>query len=378
MQPIIIVGSGLAGYTVAREFRRLNPNIPLQIITSDEGDFYSKPMLSNAFFLKKAPQELVNVPASRMAVQLNAEIFPHTHVTQLLPEQHALLVGKECFPYNQLVLACGATPLPLNFDQGKIFYVNHLSDYSKFREVLRGVKRITIIGAGLIGCEFADDLQQAGFLVTVIGRGTYPLNRIMPEAVGRVLQKALENLGVTWQLGKTVLHIENTSPGYRLTLSDHSFVETDIILSATGLRPRTELAASAGLTVRQGIVVNRHLQTNVDNIFALGDCAEVEGLVLPYVMPLMNAARVIASNLTGQFTLVSYPAFPIVVKTTTCPMVAYLPPVPIQGQWEIEAQGQDVRALFYRSDGELVGFALTGTKQTEKMALLKKVPPLLK
>jgi len=381
MHPITIIGSGLAGYSVAREFRRLNQEMPLRIVTFEDGHFYSKPMLSNAFFLKKQPQELINTPVTQMTRQLKAEILTHTQVTRLFPQQQLIYIGDQSLQYSQLVLACGASPsrLPLTGPAAnEVLAVNELADYTRFYEALQGVKRVAIMGAGLIGCEFANDLQSAGFSVTVIGRGAYPLNRLVPEPVGRVLQHALANLGVSWYLGTTAIHADYAGKGYRLTLADQTILEVDLLFSATGLRPRTDLAANAGLTVNQGIVVNRYLKTRIDNIQALGDCAEVAGLVLLYVMPLMNAARAIAKTLAGELTPVAYPAFPVVVKTTSCPLVLYPPPASVQGDWEIEAEGQNVQALFYTAEKQLVGFALTGTRQSEKMLLLKKVPPLLK
>jgi len=380
MPPITIIGSGLAGYTVARELRKLDNESPLRIISADDGSFYSKPMLSNAFIETQTPESLVITPATKMATQLNAEILTHTQVTQVVPQEHAVYVGDKRLEYSQLVLALGAEQkrIALTGDGAdKVLSVNDLEDYTRFRAALQDAKRVTIMGAGLIGCEFANDLQPAGFSVTLIDPLKYPLGQLAPEKVGRTLQQVLQDLGVSLYFEKAVKRIDSAESGYRLTLTDESVLETDVVLSAIGLRPRTELAAAAGLSVERGIVVDRYLKTSAEDVYAVGDCIEIEGIVLPYVMPLMNAARAVAKSLSGQLTAVNYPAMPVAVKTPACPMVVSPPAAGLAGEWEIEADGKDVRALFYTPERQLGGFVLMGAKVAEKMALAKELPAIL-
>jgi len=192
--------------------------------------------------------------------------------------------------------------------------------------------------------------------------------------MGGILKNALSALGVHWHFGRVVKRIENIGKGYRLLFSDHEMIETDLVLSAIGLRPRIELAQQAGLAVNQGIMVNRYLQTTDTHIFALGDCAEVEGIVLPYILPLMNAARALAKTLAGQPTLVEYPAMPIVVKTPACPTVISPPRNNSEGSWEFSGSGQDTKALFYSPQRELLGCILMGKTTSERLALAKILP----
>jgi rubredoxin-NAD+ reductase len=367
MHPITIIGTGLAGYTVARELRKLDKDSPLKLITNDDGHFYSKPMLSNAFAKNKDAEALVTTSVTKMAEQLNAEILTHTEVTDI-----------NSLNYSKLVLALGAQPIRLAFEGNaadKILSVNDLIDYANFRNVLKDAKTVAIIGAGLIGCEFANDLQQYGnFQVSLIDPISHPLGKLVPPEVGQGLKTALENIGVKFYLEKAVKRIDS---GYKLTLTDNTILEADLVLSAIGLRPRIDLAAAANLEVKQGIVVDKYLKTSADNIYALGDCAEVEGMFLPYVMPLMNSARALAKTLAGQTTAVNYPAMPVVVKTPAYPIVVSPPAAGIKGEWKIETDDQNIKALFYTQQQQLMGFVLTGTKVAEKAALTKQLPSIL-
>jgi rubredoxin-NAD+ reductase len=282
--------------------------------------------------------------------------------------------------YAKLVLAVGAEPIrpPLEGDgAAAVCSVNNLTDYARFRERIEQAKRVAVIGPGLIGCEFANDLVQAGKAVTVIGPSTAPLDRLLPPQAGRALQEALATIGIEWRLGVTAQRVERRGNALALQLSDGSVVEADAILSAIGLRPSTALAQAAGIKVNRGIVVDRYLESSAPGVFALGDCAEVEGLVLPFVMPIMQAARALAQTLAGKRTAVTYPAMPVVVKTPAHGVVVSPPPPGKEGQWEISGERRGVRALYRDENGKLLGFALTGTAVAEKQGLTKELPPWL-
>ncbi len=376
---LTIIGTGLAGYTVAKEFRKLDKTTPLRLITSDDGCFYSKPMLSNALAQNKTPASLATYSAEQMAEQFQLEILTHTEVMQVNPSTRQLQLAEgKTLSYDRLVFAHGAAQVRSHLDgeaAKHIITINDLQDYQLFRNKLHNVKRVTILGAGLIGCEFANDLCSVGISVQVIDFATYPLSRLIPATMGSILKNALTSLGVDWHFGRIIKRIETTEQqGYRLFFSDQEFLETDLVLSAIGLRPRTELAAQAGLTVKQGIAVNRYLQSSDPHIYALGDCAEVEGLVLPYILPLMNAARALAKTLAGQQTAVEYPAMPIVVKTPICPTVISPPRMGAVGNWEFEGSGNDTKALFYSPQRELLGCVLMGKTTSERLALTKILP----
>lgn len=125
------------------------------------------------------------------------------------------------------------------------------------------------------------------------------------------------------------------------------------------------------------MVVDRQLRTSHDNIFALGDCAEVGGINLLYVMPLMTCARALAQTLAGNPTAVSYGPMPVTVKTPACPLVVSPPPHGQEGTWQVEGQGADLKVLCHGADGQLLGYALTGGAVMEKLALNKQLPALM-
>jgi rubredoxin-NAD+ reductase len=378
--PVVIIGSGLAGYTVAREFRKLDGEAPLVMLSSDHGGFYSKPMLSNAFAQKKDADALLGKSSVQMAEELKLEIRAHARVTAIDLTQKQVVVNGETMPYSKLVLAMGADPirLPLQGDGADaVLSVNDHADYRRFREAIEGKRNVAILGAGLIGCEFANDLVGAGYNVHVVDLAPQPLGRLLPPASAAFMQRKLEAAGVIFHLGTTTQQVERAGEGFRMTLANGETLAADVVLSAVGLRPRNALAEAAGIKVNRGIVVNASLQTSDEDVYALGDCAEVEGRVLPFVMPIMQAARALAPTLAGNSTQVRYPAMPVVVKTPACPAVVSPPDMGAQGEWQVEEVDDGVRALFRSAEGKLLGFALLGTVTAEKNALAAQLPPVM-
>jgi rubredoxin-NAD+ reductase len=386
MKPIVVLGSGLAGYTLVRELRKLDRDAKIILISCDNGDYYSKPMLSNAFAQGKNAAALVNTAAAKMAKQLDFTLLPYTEVLGINREHKQLRTSSGMIEYGRLVLALGADPirLPLQGDAADaVMSVNDLADYAKFREAIesatRGVKHIAIMGGGLIGCEFANDLAAAGYGVTVIDPTAYPLSGLMPQEAGTQLLAPLVNLGIAFHFGAAVKSVDRNSSAYALTLTDESVLHADVVLSAVGLRPRIELARSAGLAVNRGIVVDTQLRSSDTDIFALGDCAEIEGRVLPYVLPIMHAARVLARVLAGENVQVAFPAMPVVVKTPAHP-VAVLPVVrDAAGAWKVLAHNPGtkteskvgIKLGFFDAQNILRGFVLTGMHASERSVVTK-------
>lgn len=392
--PIVILGSGQAGTSVARELRKLDAETPLTIVSLDNGHFYAKPTLSNAIAAGKNAAQLVVTPIEKLAEQLKAKVLPHTHVESIDLATKQLHTKAGPIAYSALVLANGANPirLPLRGSGAdEVLSINCLADYAAFRERLRPGQHVAILGAGLIGCEFANDLRSADHGVTVFDIAPQPLGRLLPPQAGAFFAKRLSDAGVRFEFGVSITTVDRDGNTYVLTSADGKQFRADLVLSAIGLKPAIELASAAGIKTNRGVVVDRYLRTSAPDVYALGDCAEVEGLVLPFILPIMNAARALGKTLAGEPTALSYPAMPVVVKTPACPTVISPPAANADGSWqEEEVNGPDaasdegsvrgvlgIRALFKAPDGKLLGCALLGEASKERQAIAAQLPPVL-
>jgi len=376
MHPIVIVGSGLAGYTLLKEIRKRDNAIPVTLVTADDGAFYSKPNLSNAFATGRTAAALASASAEKMAADQNATALTHTRVTAIDTQGQRIRTENGEFEYSKLVLALGADPFAhgLAGDAATdVLMVNDLADYAVFRDAVEGKQRVAVLGGGLIGCEFANDLAHAGFKVDVVHLGEWPLERLLPVEAGQRLAEALAARGVAWHFGHTGKSVERSGNGYTVTLDNGDTVEADVVLSAIGLKPRTLLAQAAGIQTGRGVQTNALLETSAPDVYAMGDCAEVEGQNLPYVQPLLLQARALAATLTGTSTPVVYPSMPVMVKTPAHPVAVLPPRIGAAGSWKVDCFDGGVCALFLGEAGQLQGFALTGSETSRRNALAKDV-----
>ncbi len=373
--PLVIIGSGYAGYNLADALRQRTTEKEIVVFTADDGANYSKPGLSNALARDKAADELVTETVLDIEQRLDIRIHARCRVQRIDPETQTLFTDYGTQKYSKLILALGAAPirLPFNGDGGDVLSVNDLEDYRVFRERLEGRRHVTIIGNGLIGCEFANDLSGKGYEVAVVGLTGWAMDRLLPQQIGEQLQANLSDQGVSWYLENTVELIERQGEGYRLTLKDGQVLETDLVVSAVGLKPRTELAETAGVTCNKGIVINGGLRTNVNNIFALGDCAEIQGQLLPYIAPINFGLRALADCLLGRPTMAQYPLMPVMVKTPALPLTLLTPTPDQTGHWQVEQTEQGMRGLYIADDGRILGFALAGDLTAERQQWTDKI-----
>jgi len=383
VKPIIIIGTGLAGYTVAREFRKLDKTTPLIMMTSDSGGYYSKPMLSNAFAQNKQAAQLITQSATQMAEQLDINLMANTHVEAIDSAQKIVATSNGNFEYSKLVLAVGAQPIRLELKgdaADQVLSVNNIDDYAGFRHRIDALKdaapasasasasvNIVILGAGLIGCEFADDLSGAGHKITVIDPSARPLAALLAPGLSAGLHAALTARGVTFHLNTVAESVTQAGSHLQVTLANGTILEADIVLSVVGLRPDLRLATSAGLQTARGVIIDTACQTSDPDIYALGDCAEYtlrsdgSTRTLPYIAPILPAGRAIAKTLSGERTEIDLKDSPVLIKTPSYPLalIAPLPHVAKVGNWVAEQRDTHQVYRFYDAEGVMQGFGVS-------------------
>lgn len=349
------------------------------MVTLEDGHFYSKPALSTALAKGKTAETLVTSNAAKMAAQLKLNARAGREAEAIDRAGKALLTTGGPVHYDALILATGALPVRPAIDgeaAHRAISVNQLDHYDRFRKELPERARVLIMGSGLVGTEFANDLITSGYRPVVVDMLLLPLAQLVPPAVGEKVRDALAAEGTEWHLGRKITAIEykGDEPGYFATLDDGTRIEADLVLSAVGLRPNVKLAEEAGLEIGLGIKVDAFGRTSDPNIYAIGDCAEYQHGLSAYVTPIMAAARGIAPSALGNATEIRFPPLSVQVKTTLLPINLLPPPRSAEGEWQLlENDARGSKHVFLDTDGTVRGYVLTQDRCEDRMEMDAKV-----
>ncbi|MDN6632430.1 MAG: FAD-dependent oxidoreductase, partial [Enterobacterales bacterium] len=225
---------------------------------------------------------------------------------------------------------------------------------------------------GLIGTEIAHDLAVAGKQVSVCDPSAQLLASLLPEFAAQRLVETLQALSCDLLLNNTLEMLQRLPQGLRATFTNGEAREFDHVICAAGLRPNSELAAQAGLNVERGIVVDSQLRTSDPYIYALGDVAQIDGRLWPFLQPISQCAAALAKTIAGEPTHVTLPVMPVNVKTPRFPLQLAGETRAADVDWQIEQDADSLLAKAYR-DEKLVGYIAGGTAQMQGLALLRQL-----
>ena len=303
---VVIVGAGRAGWQMAQALRERDADVPITLVAACDASVYDKPLLSVALAKGLALSALVKEPAASAARRLNVRLLPRTHAVSVSTQANTLRTTRGSLRYRHLVLAHGAEPREVaQLPAALCWRINHLDAYLKFRELLgepnaAAPQRVLIAGAGLVGCELANDLALAGHAVTLLDVNVLPLANLLGEAASHELLDAWRGLPLRFVGGVQIASVGKTGGVCSVHTEDGQRFDAEHVVAATGLQTPGRLAQSAGLDWNNGIAVDAvTLRTNVPNIHALGDCISIGGQALRFIEPIGRQAKLIASHVTG-------------------------------------------------------------------------------
>ncbi len=373
--PIVIIGSGFAAYQLVKTLRRMDATTPIQIFTADDGAEYNKPDLSHVFTRKQTAQDLVVKTAAEFAQEHQVELFTHTPVENIDIDTQQITAGGCHHSYAKLVFATGANafvPAMGGNATQQVMTLNSLTEYQDVEVRLSNAQRILVIGGGLIGVEIAMDLASSGKTVTIVEPNSRLLPSLLPEFIALPLEQQLLEQGVRLALDTTITEINHTTDGVIASLSNGQFIVADSVISAAGLRANTKLAQAGGIKVNRGISVDGTLQTSANNVYALGDCAEIQGQMMPFLQPIVLSANALAKSLLGEPTELRLPAMMVKVKTPSYP-------IQLAGQvnqavsWNVQFSPNGIIAKAEDEHQHLLGFVVTGEQVTQAFPMLREL-----
>ena len=321
----VIVGAGRAGWQMAQTLRAGDSAMPITLVTACNGDVYDKPLLSVAMARGIAADKLPRETGIEAAQRLNVKLLAHTQAVRITPASRQLRTSRGTLRYEHLVLAHGAEARVLpQFPAALCWRINHLRVYAQFRAALgQTQQRVAVVGAGLVGCELANDLALAGHSVILLDVADRPLAATLNPEQSLQLMDAWKLLPLTFVGGVQVKHVAlSTMPIEKQMATECGQIFTvDHIVVAAGLQTPKALAVSAGLAWNNGIDVHAEtLATSVAGIHALGDCIAINGQVSRYIEPIGRQAKTVAASILGQGHTPYKPTrVPLRIKTSSLP-----------------------------------------------------------
>lgn len=371
---IVIIGAGFAARQLVKSIRKFNTDIPITLIASDSIDEYNKPDLSHVISQAQTADDLTKQTAEDFAQQYQLNIHPYTQIAYIDGTEKLIqsTQGKQ-WHYDKLVLATGAkTYCPAISGHELMFTLNSQQEYRTYEAQIHHAKRVLILGAGLIGTELAMDFCRAGKEVTLADISGNLLASLLPSELSGRLQANLTDIGVRLLLKSPLQSLTQIDKGILATFNQHHQLTVDCVIAATGLSPNIELAQLAGLHTDRGITVNEYLQSSEKDIYALGDCAQINGNLLPFLQPIQLSAMHLAKTLVGENTApLSLPPMIIRVKTPLMPLHLAGETTRSDLNWTINTTQSGIIAKGYDTNDIFRAFVVTQEQVKETFALLR-------
>jgi NAD(P)H-nitrite reductase large subunit len=278
-QTIVIIGNGIAGVSTALELKRLEPSTKVSIISGESDYHYSRPALMYIFMGHMRQQDTMPYPESFWNKQdINLK---RAWVTQVDTESQTVHCDDgSSMQYDKVVLATGSKPNKFGWPGQDLqgvqgFY--SLQDLDLLEGHVRDAKHAVLVGGGLIGIELAEMLHLRGVHVTFLVRESSYWNRILPKQESELVNRVIQTEGIDLKLNTELDKIlDNGNGRCRAVLTkDGTELRADIVGLTAGVSPNTTLAKNSNIEVGRGIVVNEFFESSTDNVFSVGDCAEI-------------------------------------------------------------------------------------------------------
>ncbi|MBW7475851.1 nitrite reductase large subunit NirB [Paenibacillus oenotherae] len=302
-QKLVVVGNGMAGVRCVEEILKLAPDrFEITIFGSEPHPNYNRIMLSKVL---QGDTKVDDITINDWQWYKDNDIVLYTGETVVRIDTKSRLVVSDSgrsLSYDHLIIATGSLPfmLPLpGADKPGVTAFRDIKDCQTMLEASKSYKKAVVIGGGLLGLEAARGLLNLGMEVHVVHIFDHLMERQLTPTAAGMLRQELEKQGMRFLLKKQTEKILGKKRVEGLLFKDGSKVEADLVVIAVGVRPNIKLAADSGIETNRAIVVNDYMETDVPNVYAVGECAEHRGMVYGLVAPLYEQGKVLAKKICG-------------------------------------------------------------------------------
>ncbi len=276
----IIVGGGAAGISAASTIKGLAPDSSLKLFTEFEDVAYSP--CGIPFVHGKEIPDFKNLflQTAEHYEEIGININYNTRVTGINIEKKVVMVGADEYPWDRLVIATGfeyTEPDIPGIDLQGVHYVKNIRKAMEFDKVLDTIKKIVVIGATPLGIEMAGNLAHRGLETHLVDEGGWLMSEVADPDIMEPVQESIEEMGATMHFGTKVNNIKGESGKVKSIVTSEGEIECEVVIIASHKKPNNSITREAGVKLGStgGVLVDDHMRTSVDGVYAAGDCAEV-------------------------------------------------------------------------------------------------------
>lgn len=300
-QRLLIVGAGMACAYLLEALAKASHTLDITVIGEEAQACYNRVLLSNVLAGERDEGDLPMLSATNTQVSF----LVNTRIQRIdLERRIAYSDSKDSFAFDKLVFATGSSVALPKIDTGRVTGIEEFRSIADTRHLraLDGTgKHAIVVGGGLLGLEAAHGLNELGFSTSVVHRNKSLMNRQLDDKGSQYLQAALEAKGINFYLGTEIQQLKKSHKQLKgVLLNDSRALPCDRLLFATGILPNIELARDSDIRVDQGILIDDQLQTSAHDVFALGECAQLDKQCFGLVAPIREQATALAHNLLGE------------------------------------------------------------------------------
>lgn len=301
-EPLVIVGQGMAGTKLAEELvARALGRYAIILVGDEPHRGYNRVLLSSLLAQEVKADDIELKPRGWWEKNGITNVFGRA-VNGIDRDRKVVLIGDTEIAYSKLVLATGSHAIKLpkpGMDLPGAITFRWMGDVDQMLNSVAPNRPAVVIGGGLLGLEAAYGLVKAGIKVTLLHIGHRLMERQLDEPAGQMLLEAILSKGCEVILHADTARVLGTDKVEGVELVDGRVLEADLVVCAVGVRPNCDLAKSAGLDVKRGILVDDQMRTNDPSIYAIGECCEHRGNTYGLVEPAYEQARALARTLAG-------------------------------------------------------------------------------
>ena len=300
-EKLVVIGNGMSGLRTIEDLLEItNDKYDITIYGEEPYVNYNRIMLSYILSGEKSFEDTI-INHQSWYEQNNITLKKSNKIISINKNEKYITdeFGQNEF-YDKLLIATGSKPFipkTSGSDLKNVIAFRNKFDVDTIISTIDKSKTAVVVGGGLLGLEAAYGIAMHGVKTILVHRSGSILSQQLDATGGKLLQKNLEKYGIEFKLNTTVTNIEGSKEVEKVSFSDETSVESNIVVFATGIIPNTDLAKE--LDCKKGILVNDFMQTSDESIFAVGECVEHNGNTYGLVAPLYEQGKILAKSLAG-------------------------------------------------------------------------------